>query len=67
LTTSIGAKLGDRTGEARVRHNVDDPLDVLVGERRFLGQPSVRRAADDDALSLELPSELAPWICRVAA
>ena len=51
-------ELGNPAGEARARHDVDDSLDVLVGERRFLGEPLVRGAADDDPASLELAAEL---------
>jgi hypothetical protein len=33
----------DRTGKAGAAHDVDDAVDVLVGERRLLGEPLVRR------------------------
>src|SRR5215217_6943358 len=44
--------------QARALDDVDDPLDVLVGEGSFLGEPLVRRRANDDAPLLKLPTEL---------
>jgi DNA ligase D-like protein (predicted polymerase) len=51
-------ELGNAAGEAGALHDLDHPLDLLVGERRLLGQALVRGRADDDALRLELPPEV---------
>jgi hypothetical protein len=50
--------LGDAPREAGALDDLDDALDVLVGERRLLGKALVRRRANDDALGLELPPQL---------
>ena len=46
-----------RAMPARV-HDVDHAFDVLVGDRRLLGELGVRRAAHDDAACLELAAQL---------
>src|SRR3990172_2745250 len=49
---------GDAACESGTLDDLDYPFDVLVGERRLLGEPLVRGAADDDPLLLELAAQL---------
>src|SRR5207253_358864 len=58
LDDAEGGQLCDPSREARPRDDVDDPVDVLVGERRFLGEPLVGGRADDDSARLELAAEV---------
>ena len=52
------AELDDAAGKAGALDDVNHPLDVLVREGSLLGEPPVRRAADDDPVTLELASQL---------
>src|SRR5581483_3328114 len=49
---------GDPPREPRALDDSDHALDVLVRERRLLGETLVRGAADDDPARLELAAEL---------
>ena len=49
---------GHPTGEGRLLHGVDHDVDVLVGERRLLGQASTGAGAHLDAEMRELATEL---------
>ena len=57
FTTPMGTSCA-ASRESCLLDDRDDPLDVLVGERRLLGQTAVGRAAHDDALRLELAAQL---------
>ena len=48
--------------DAGAHDDVDDALDVFVGDGRLLGELGVRRAADDDAARLELLAESPPRV-----
>src|SRR4051812_8772813 len=50
---------GHFAGDAGGVDDIDDSVDVLVGQRRFLGQLGGGGAADHDALALELPAQIA--------
>src|SRR5919198_5877374 len=52
------SQLRDPARKAGPGDDVDDPLDVLVGERRLLGETLVRRRAHHDATRLELAAQL---------
>src|ERR671937_2008622 len=51
-------QLRDPPREPRPLDDLDDAVDVLVGERRLLGEALRRRATDDDPPLLELAPEL---------
>src|SRR5206468_1025403 len=51
-------ELYDTSGEPGALDDLDNPLDLLVGERSLLGEPLVRRRADHDPLRLELAAQV---------
>src|SRR5688572_22062260 len=54
LQHADGTEPGDFSCNTGAGHDIDDALDVLVSERRLLGELGVRRTADDDAPAFEL-------------
>ena len=58
LTTPIGSSRATRRARPALLDDGDDSVDVLVGERRLLGQAPVAGAAYDDPVRLELTAQL---------
>ena len=45
---------GDFAGDARAVNDVDDPVHIFIGQRRFLGQPGHAPGAHGDTVTLHL-------------
>jgi hypothetical protein len=58
LTTSSGISWATHRASRALNHR-NNALDVLVGERRLLGQPTVVGTAHDDPLVFRLAAQLA--------